>query len=554
MFFSLIQTLICVLLVNGGLYAMHLTGMSNNQGLGGGGSGGGGGVDSLVLSQSHVGVSPSLTSSNKKPSSNPAVASQPLDASSSYANANARRLNEEIADLAQLERERLMLMGLAKQTAENTGHRGRPIITGRVKMHPVDDSPDASDYSSFLIPSSRNLMFGNVVRYPPQHPYNENPEDILEEYVEGDGGGGVGESDGSFGRTPLKYEYGRIMQPEEKEFENPHDLNLDEFMELKSVPDVDDMLPDSYDYAYLDELLAEDNKEKLHHHHQQQTQPHHFSQFSGFRQKPSIHRSSVSYNPPTKYQNREQTPQVLQEFFEKEQQQQEESRQKSSHLTPKYRDNMRMQSKWQLKRAQQLPRFIFGDASGRVREPQLAHNRLHTRFRQLHNNQHVNKLASTNSEATASSKLNIKFNNDNDIKKIDNAQLSAINDDDENSHNQSNIKKVTQDSAATSISSLPSSSNDVDNNKSIQQQQQQREHQEQILPHPNHKRSGLTTGAAVMPQQPPGTHSLASQLMLRTARGQRQYDVPQIVIAYESGLKAMLMTYFKDFLLSGKDS
>ncbi|KAL9920117.1 low-density lipoprotein receptor domain-containing jelly belly protein [Glossina fuscipes fuscipes] len=529
MFFSLLQTLICVLLVNGGLYAMHLTGTSNSKGLGGGGNmgGGGGGVGSLILSQSHVPPSSSLTNSNKKPisNSNSAAESLPIAASSPYG--NTKRLNEELADLAQLERERLMLMGLAKQTAENTGHQGRSIITGRVKMHPAEDAQD-SDYSSFLMPSSRSLMFGNVVHYPPQHQYNDNPDDILEEYVEGDGGGGT------FGRNPLKYEYGRVLQPEEREFENPHDLNLDEFMELKSVPDVDDVLPDSYDYAYLDELLAEDNKDKLHHHHQQQAQPHHFAQFPGFRQKPATHySSSVSYSSPNAYQNREQTPEVLQEFFEKEQQQQEETQHNLSHLNPKYHDNMRLQHKWQLKRAQQLPRYIFGGAHGRMKEPQLAHNRLHTRFRQFRNNQPINKLTSTNSDLSATtSKLNMKFNSDNDVKKVDNAQSSALKDDDK-SYIESNVKEASQDSAATSIPPLPSSPNNADKNKLIQQQQQQqqqqqRSHQEQILPHPNYKRSGLTAGSAIMPPQPPGTHSLASQLMLRTARGQRQYDVPQI--------------------------
>ncbi|XP_055916482.1 uncharacterized protein LOC129949206 [Eupeodes corollae] len=53
-----------------------------------------------------------------------------------------------------------------------------------------------------------------------------------------------------------------------------------------------------------------------------------------------------------------------------------------------------------------------------------------------------------------------------------------------------------------------------------QQQQQQLLHRTT-----NSKRSGINSGIGA---PPPVTHSIASQLMLRTARGQRQYDVPQI--------------------------
>lgn len=60
-----------------------------------------------------------------------------------------------------------------------------------------------------------------------------------------------------------------------------------------------------------------------------------------------------------------------------------------------------------------------------------------------------------------------------------------------------------------------------------QKTNQQQLHQQQQLPHrtTNSKRSGINSGIGA---PPPVTHSIASQLMLRTARGQRQYDVPQI--------------------------
>lgn len=56
--------------------------------------------------------------------------------------------------------------------------------------------------------------------------------------------------------------------------------------------------------------------------------------------------------------------------------------------------------------------------------------------------------------------------------------------------------------------------------KTNQQQQQQL-----LRRTTNSKRSGISSGIGA---PPPVTHSIASQLMLRTARGQRQYDVPQI--------------------------
>lgn len=56
---------------------------------------------------------------------------------------------------------------------------------------------------------------------------------------------------------------------------------------------------------------------------------------------------------------------------------------------------------------------------------------------------------------------------------------------------------------------------------------QKQNQKQQQLPHrtTNIKRSGINSGIGA---PPPVTHTIASQLMLRTARGQRQYDVPQI--------------------------
>uniref|UniRef100_A0A336KAK1 CSON005883 protein n=1 Tax=Culicoides sonorensis TaxID=179676 RepID=A0A336KAK1_CULSO len=65
--------------------------------------------------------------------------------------------------------------------------------------------------------------------------------------------------------------------------------------------------------------------------------------------------------------------------------------------------------------------------------------------------------------------------------------------------------------------------NTATNKYDIRQQQQQHQ-QTQQQQHSSNKRSGVSAAQSL----PPIPHGLASQLMLRSARGTRQYDVPQI--------------------------
>lgn len=486
MFFSLIQTLVCVLLVNGGLYALHLTG-SNSGGGGSGGSSSGGSPNSAAMS-SHSSSGPHLTSAGqlKNPSSNPFQSS-------------SNRLNEELADLAQRERERLMAIGLAKQTAEESGYHGRPVITGRIKMHPVDDMD--SEYSNWLNQQARNVMFGSVVKQPAPPLMNE--EDYEDEL--------------SYEplRRPTKYEYGRVVQPAEREFESPHNLDLDEFMELEQMADEEDAFPDLDGYAYLEDLMAEENKERFQHQQQQQQQHHNVPQFPGYHQQ--VHHAQNPYGYQAQEPQMEALPHTLQEFLEKGQQQQ--PLQQPKHHTSqqhqyntnsntnantnnnKYANNIRLQQKWQHKRAQmqqqqQLPRNIFGQ-----KNKQQPHY-----FKAA---QSTHKFSLANSEATATSKVNPHLN-----------EFKSQMDNHPDNKKQQNKTEKANSSSATNNNIV----------SAIGEQQKP----DQLL-HPNHKRSGgggsagmSSAAAAAAAAAVSSPHSLANQLMLRSARGQRQYDVPQI--------------------------
>ncbi|XP_065368298.1 G-box-binding factor [Calliphora vicina] len=470
MFFSLLQTLVCVLLVNTGLYALHLTGSN---------SGGSNGPNSNNAA-THA------TAQLNKPSS-----SNPFQTSSN-------RLNEELADLAQLERERLMVMGLVKQTAEESGYHGRPIITGRIKMHPAEDMD--SEYSAWLGQQARNVMFGNVVKQP------------LNDEEDYDSGGG-----GSFDplRSPNKYDYGRIVQPLDREFESPHNLDLDDFMELEQVQDDEDMFPDMDGYAYIEELMAEENKERLQHHYQPQQSPHmgQMPQFPGFRQQHNQVSQQQHMPMAHSYQNHEaldKNQQVLQEFFEKEQQKlnhQQQQQLQQQQFNEKYRNNIKMKQKWlrkrnQLQQQQQLPRNIFGQKN--VKQQQQLQPAQH-HFKSLSSN----KLAMANSEATATTRIN---NN----KPAETAQLKS--EQQQDSHDKE-LNKSDKPKLSSSSSSSASSKTEKSGTP---------EKNPELLQHPNHKRSGLTPASMASSAGISSPHSLASQLMLRTARGQRQYDVPQI--------------------------
>ncbi|XP_037819538.1 putative mediator of RNA polymerase II transcription subunit 26 [Lucilia sericata] len=477
MFFSLLQTLVCVLLVNSGLYALHLT-SSNTAG--------------SNNPSSNNGATHNAAQLNKPSNSNPFQTT-------------SNRLNEELADLAQLERERLMVMGLVKQTAEESGYHGRPIITGRIKMHPAEDMD--SEYSAWLQQQARNVMFGNVVKQP------------LNDEEDYDSGGG--------GFEPLrtsngKYDYGRIVQPVEREFENPHNLDLDDFMELEPVQEEEDMFPDMDGYAYIEELMAEENKERLQHHYQPQPQHQQMPQFPGFRQQQQqTHHMPLTHN----YQNHEaamdKNQQVLQDFFEKEQKLQNlnHQQQQQQQFNNKYRNNIRMQQKWLRKRnqlqqqqqQQQLPRNIFGQKNNnKQQQPPLHH------FKTLSSN----KLSLANSEATATTRINSHNNKPNDA-----AQLLKNPEQKQNTHDNTQLNKEDKTKILSSSSSI-SSSTASKSEKSLNAANI--EQTPELLQHPNHKRSGLNPASLASSAGVSSPHSLASQLMLRTARGQRQYDVPQI--------------------------
>ncbi|XP_055854012.1 uncharacterized protein LOC129917850 isoform X2 [Episyrphus balteatus] len=101
-------------------------------------------------------------------------------------------------------------------------------------------------------------------------------------------------------------------------------------------------------------------------------------------------------------------------------------------------------------------------------------------------------------------------------------------------HKQNLENQPLSSGSKTADSSSPSNSATVNSGgapsslvNSEEQKHQKTNQQQQQLSHrtTNSKRSGINSGIGV---PPPVTHSIASQLMLRTARGQRQYDVPQI--------------------------
>ncbi|XP_037941533.1 uncharacterized protein LOC119674467 [Teleopsis dalmanni] len=545
MLFSLVQTIVCVLLINGGLYALHLTGNTGNSGIHQAPSGiqseqhssniaNANNMLSVLTaagSQQHIphvssgssNIGSSRSSGNSGSSGSSIASSSGLKQQQKSTHGSLdmphSRLSDELADMAQLERERLMLLGLAKQTAAAaTGHHGRPIITGRIQMTPADDIE--TDYPALLMQQARDLMFGNVVKQPTQN----DDYDSTEEF---DGGGLA------VRHRPGKYDYGRIVQPADHEYDNQN-IDLDTFMELESVPDVDDMLPDLDGYQYLDELLAEQNK--------------------GWEESPAATFTNSYYgthhkqNPYDKIEKFESNGKDLfakshtKETIDiggqhKHSQTQADQEHNPSLGNSKQRNafNIRMQQKWQRKRAQlqqqqqqqpKLQRNIFG----RSKQQQLQHQY----------NPHLSKLSIGNSEATASkhfgksadnvgaTKLSSSFSVDGkpatDEADIDSGATSistkaqqTSNQSEKNENSSNDKKKVDVDAKTKSGNTLSASTQD----ELIKQQDEE-------LAHPSHKRSSMSGGVAGGYGGPPVSHSIASQLMLRTARGQRQYDVPQI--------------------------
>ncbi|XP_068145489.1 LOW QUALITY PROTEIN: uncharacterized protein jeb [Drosophila tropicalis] len=507
MFFSLAQTLVCVLLIQGGLYALHLSGngekasglssssssssasaisSSTGSNMIGGGIGGVGSAGAIAASsnwqpQQHPGGAPPGGGS-QHPHPHPHHRS----AAAAAFDATTGRLNKELADMAQLERERLMLLGLAKQTAEQTGpagpptagHHGRPIIAGRIQMQPTEDLEAGDDYPSLLQQAARNFMFGSIQKQPPAPPLvgpNSNLDEDYEQLRE-------------YGRRPVKYDYGRVVQPMDRERLEPDTET--EYEPLHSFGDFDDFSElEPLEPVHLgeDELLRELDAYQYH----------------------GLEDEGLPENP---YRSLEQqlelnAPDALQQLFEPQSQ---PETQRDAPAPPKLRThspnsnyNIRMQQKWARKRAQgqqqpQLPlqRNIFGQ-----------------HFKQQQ--QQRGKLALANSEATASKHLKASTRSGSISNSQDN-EKSTNDGPSQKSHESAAAAGAVVGAAATSTLEQ-----EKKEHKEQQQQQQQKDHKE-----PNHKRSGGsgTAGYAA----PPVSHSIASQLMLRTARGQRQYDVPQI--------------------------
>ncbi|XP_064538137.1 uncharacterized protein jeb [Drosophila montana] len=500
MFFSLAQTLVCVLLINGGLYALHLSGNSEKQAGTGSSSGPGSGLGS-ALSAGQVSASGAWQPQQQQQLHQHAGGGAPpggglgsnshghrsdghRSAAAAAFDATTGRLNREIADMAQLERERLMLLGLAKQTAESpdapAGHHGRPIIAGRVQMQP-SEGLDVGDYPALLQQAARGFMFGSVQKQPPPPLAADEDYEQLRE----------------FGRRPVKYDYGRVMQPPERELE---DETL--YEPLHGFGDFDDFseLEPNAEEPHLgeDELLRELDAYQYH----------------GLEEEPL---------PENPYRAAEQlelsAPDALQQLLEQEQRDAPGKSNPKAHSPGNY--NIRMQQKWARKRAQ----------APRQQQPMLQRNIFGQHFKQQRG-----KLALANSEATASKHLKAATRSGSSSASATKLEKSTQN---ENGDATSQLQnKQPHESPALALAagdaqqqqqSTSSSSSSSSSQQQSSQQEQNKKESDQSLMHPNHKRSGsAAAGALGGYASPPVSHSIASQLMLRTARGQRQYDVPQI--------------------------
>ncbi|XP_034106284.1 LIM and SH3 domain protein Lasp [Drosophila albomicans] len=508
MFFSLAQTLVCVLLINGGLYALHLSGNGEKQTSPGPGSNGGQlsaagawqqqqqhqqqqqqqqhqkQLQQQQLQQQHQHAGGGAPPGGGPGSNNHGHRSDAHRSAAAAAfEATTGRLNKEIADMAQLERERLMLLGLAKQTAESpvapAGHHGRPIIAGRIQMQPSEDL-DVGDYPALLQQAARGFMFGSVQKQPPPPMAADEDYEELRE----------------FGRRPVKYDYGRVVQPTERELEGEAQYeplhgfgDFDDFSELESIAEE----PHVGEEELLRELDA--------------------YQYHGLEEEPL----ALPENP---YRTLEQlehaAPESLQQLFEQQEQHDAPLKANSkSHANGNY--NIRMQQKWARKRAQ-------GQAVKPQQQQQQQPNLQRNIFGQ-HFKQQRGKLALANSEATASKHLKASTRSGSSSSgkiagKIDNGDDNAV----AGSQQQN---KPTHDKPA---SAEATATDDAQQQQQQQHQQEQnKKESDQQLMHPNHKRSGSSAGGSLGGfTSPQVSHSIASQLMLRTPRGQRQYDVPQI--------------------------
>ncbi|XP_067627553.1 transcriptional regulator ovo isoform X2 [Eurosta solidaginis] len=642
MFYSLVQTIVCVLLIQGGLYALHLNGPSGTStNVGGSVSGGGVGTSASAssgmqrttapLSDSGVYLKSASTNNNQMLNILSATQhAQHLHAGGSGSGSggsngggisgrgggfthtlsksaaspldNAGRLSQELADIAQLERERLMLLGLAKQTAaENVGkgHHGRPIITGRIQMSPAEEVD--GNYASLLLQQPRGPLYGSIVKEPA--PVEED------EYADEEGFGDAYQHErlhGGVRRRPEKYEYGRIVQPADREeYEQAQRVEeLDELIEAE--PEIDDMLTDLDSYQYLDELLPPEQRNLWGEDALAyavvggNTRPHHLNDGLPLLLNPYRTLEEFEANKPHTLQEifqkgtnsggikehervghsqqnaREQ--QARAEYQVEAQRQQREPQhhqtqqetQQSQHIFKEAGTKQRnsgygnagypshMQLKWQRKRSQQQQQ--------QRQLHQWQRNIFAQQQKQLHHfntqPQRHSKLSLANSEATATKHIQPNNNNNNNKnvasafhamtpqQQSSSSKLTSKNDAVTKSEQQQDQIQRTQqqptgeanaDNNVSSTSTLTKTSAKL---KTLQEQQQQQQHtkqqqtsslkQESFL-HLNHKRSGsigssaagsMSTSAAAALNN--GYSSMASQLMLRTVRGQRQYDVPQI--------------------------
>lgn len=373
--------------------------------------------------------------------------------------------------MAQLERERLMLLARAKQTAEQppagSNHRGHPFIAGRIQMQPSEEL-DVGDYPALLQQAARGYIFGNVQKQPP------TPVTLEQDY----------EQLRDLENRPVKY-YGRVVQPAEREeqaealYEPLHSFgDFDDFSELEQEP--------QEPHLGEDELLRELDAYQYH----------------------GLEDETLPENP---YRTLEQlelgASESLQQLFEQEQEQRDAPF-KAMHTGKTHNPgnyNIRVQQKWARKRNGQ------GIAHNPEAEKQLQRQIFAQHFKPQRNG----KLSlSANSEATASKHLKPSTRSGSKDNEKPHSELGS--------------------SASSAVSSATSSSGKQAAGDGLPKQQQVEQQSQQDKKDPSHKRSGSgSAGSMGSPgggysAQPPISHSIASQLMLRTARGQRQYDVPQI--------------------------
>uniref|UniRef100_W8BHH9 Uncharacterized protein n=2 Tax=Ceratitis capitata TaxID=7213 RepID=W8BHH9_CERCA len=486
-----------------------------------------------------------------------------------------------------------MLLGLVKQTDEND--QGRPIITGRIQMSPVDEVEN--DYQAVML--SRGPLYGSVVKQPTASEDDEYFDEEQREYASGR------LRNGAHGR-PEKYEYGRIVEPADREEYERERVEPHHFEEsgdfLEAEPSLDEVLTDLDSYQYLDELLPEQRdlweEESLGYGLAGGgTRPHYLN--DGFPLLLNLYRTQEEL---------EQTPtQILEkgqhnrDMKPRQQQYQQHEPQQQQQYTfsggVKHRNvggygigsgtrsdgagyNNQPQPKWQHKRSQkpqpqhllQMQHSIFDQQlQKQQRQQQQQQKQFHHQYVTLQPGR--DKLSLANSEATATKHIQASGGNNNrnnNINKLssdlnanafqlkssskpkvltDGVAMSIVQRQ-QQQQQQKDLKESTQqqqqklakqnadDNDTATVDKLKAQQQQQKQQKQQKRQQQYKTHQtsspqrQESFLHPNRKRSGSNGAGAVGAVGSTATNngysSMASQMMLRTARGQRQYDVPQI--------------------------